>query len=77
MSLARFPHRDTAAQIRLPEMRPEDDPEEGIDERLLRELAERVRCERLRHNLQRSADPLTGGCSLRPVPAGAAFAPPP
>ena len=77
VSLARSPHRDTAAQIRLSEMRPQDDLEEGTDERLLRELAERVRCERLRHNFQRSADPLTGGCSLRPVPAGAAFAPPP
>jgi hypothetical protein len=44
-------------------MRPQDDLEEGTDERLLRELAERVRCERLRHNLQRSADPQTGGCS--------------
>jgi hypothetical protein len=44
-------------------MRPQDDLEEGIGERLLRELAERVRCERLRHNLQQSADPQTGGCS--------------
>jgi hypothetical protein len=34
---------------------PHDEPEEGIDERLLRELAERVRSERLRNNLQRSA----------------------
>lgn len=34
---------------------PDDQPEEGIDERLLRELAERVRSERLRSNLQRSA----------------------
>ena len=70
VSLARSPHRDTAAQIRPSEMRPQDDLEEGIDERLLRELAERVRCERLRHNLQRSADPQTGGCSLRPRTGG-------
>jgi hypothetical protein len=30
-------------------------PEDGIDERILRELAERVRNERLRHNLRWSA----------------------
>ncbi len=63
VSLARSLHRDTVTQIRPSEMRPQDDLEEGIDERLLRELAERVRCERLRHSLQRSADPQTGGCS--------------
>jgi hypothetical protein len=69
--------RDTTAHMRPSEMRSLDGPEEGIDERLLRELAERIRCERLRHNLQRPDDPQTGGCSLGPVPAGAAFAPPP
>ena len=69
--------RDTASQNRLSEIRPEAGPEEGIDERLLRELAERVRCERLRHNLQRPADPQTGGCSLRSAPAGTSFAHPP
>jgi len=69
--------RDTASHSRLSEIRPEAGPEEGIDERLLRELAERVRCERLRHSLQRPADPQTGGCSLRSAPAGTAFAPPP
>jgi hypothetical protein len=34
---------------------PHDEPEDGINERLLRDLAERVRSERLRNNLQRSA----------------------
>jgi hypothetical protein len=34
------------------------EPEEGVDERLLRELAERVRCERLRNNLQRTVSRL-------------------
>jgi hypothetical protein len=33
------------------------EPEDGIDERMLRGLAERVRSERLRHNLRWSARP--------------------
>ena len=53
--------RDTASQHRLSEIRPEAGPEEGIDERLLRELAKRARCERLRYNLQRPADPIRVG----------------
>ena len=77
VGLARSWRRDTASHTRPPDIRPVDGLEEGIDERLLRELAERVRCERLRHNLQWPDDPQTGGCSLGPVPAGAHFAPPP
>ena len=63
--------------MRPSDMRSLDGLEEGIDERLLHEPAERVRCERLRHNLQWPDDPQTGGRSLGPVPAGAAIAPPP
>ncbi len=70
VGLARSWRRDAASHNRPPDIRPVDGLEEGIDERLLRELAERVRCERLRHNLQRPDDPQTGGCSLGPVPAG-------
>jgi hypothetical protein len=46
-SPAGFPcsqHADTAP--------PDGEPEDGIGERMLRELAERVRNERLRHNLR-------------------------
>ena len=57
VGLARSRPRDTAARCRPSGIRPVDGLQEGIDERLLRELAERVRCERLRHNLQRPDDP--------------------
>ena len=77
VGLARSWPRDTAARGRPSGIRPVDGLEEGIDEQLLRELAERVRCERFRHDLQRPDDPQAGGCSLGPVPAGAAFASPP
>jgi hypothetical protein len=40
-------HADTALS--------DGEPEDGIDERMLRDLAERVRNERLRHNLRWSA----------------------
>ena len=49
--LARSWHWDTAAQNRPSEIRPADGLREGTDEGLLRELANRVRCERLRHSL--------------------------
>jgi hypothetical protein len=41
-------HADTA----LPDGPPDNEPEDGIGERMLRGLAERVRNERLRHNLR-------------------------
>lgn len=77
VGLARSWPRDMASHHRPSDIGPVGGLKEGIDERLLRELAERVRGERLRHNLQRPDDPQTGGCSLGRVPAGAAFAPPP
>ena len=63
VGFARSWRRDTVSHNRPSDIRPVDGLEEGIDERLLRELAERARCERLRHNLQRPDDPQTGGCS--------------
>ena len=57
VGLERSWRRDTASHNRPSGIRPVDGREEGIGERLLRELAERVRCERLRHNLQRPDDP--------------------
>jgi hypothetical protein len=53
--LAGSRHADQAPQDQVPDVRPDNEPEEGIDDRLLRELAERVRSERLRNDLQRSA----------------------
>jgi hypothetical protein len=46
-------HADTAPLVGPAASEPED----GIDERMLHELAERVRRERLRHNLRWSARP--------------------
>lgn len=59
VGLARSRRRDTASHNRRSDIRPVDglDLGDGTDERLLCELAERVRCERLRHNLRRPDDP--------------------